>query len=177
MRQYAIGLVVGLLVLPVSVLFGGLFGLFPISGNATPSGLETAFAQHALLTAAARHAAGLHDPVEPTEVNLRLGMKHYRDNCAGCHGTPDRPTDGIVLYPMPPQFALHRPTVPVEQLFWIVKNGVRYSAMFGFGDPAPKSDSAARANEQEIWTIVTFLHRLDSLPPAIAADWRVTPPT
>jgi mono/diheme cytochrome c family protein len=173
MRQY----VVGLLMLPVLVFLGGLFGLLPVSGAATPSALETAFARHALHAAVARRAAALRDPVELTEVNLRLGMKRYRDNCAGCHGTPDRPTDGIVLYPMPPQFALHTPRMSAEQLFVIVKNGVRYSGMFGFGDTKPKSDSAARANEEEIWTIVTFLHRLDSLPPALAADWRTTPQT
>jgi mono/diheme cytochrome c family protein len=173
-RQYAIGLVVGLLVLPVMVLLGGLLGLFPTSGTATPSAFETAFARHALHAAVARQAASLHDPVQRTEMTLRAGMKRYRDNCAGCHGTPDRPTDGIALYPMPPQFALHTPKLSVEQLFCIVKNGVRYSGMFAFGDTAPKSDSAARANDEMLWTIVTFLHSLDSLPPAVAADWRVT---
>jgi len=175
MRQYTIAFVAGLLVIPVLILLGGLLGLFPPSGTAKPSAFETAFARHALHTAVARQAAALHNPVQPTELTLRLGMKRYRDNCAGCHGTPDRPTDGVELYPMPPQFALHTPKLSVEQLFCIVKNGVRYSGMFAYRDAAPKSDSAARANDERIWTIVTFLHRLDSLPPAVAADWRVTP--
>jgi hypothetical protein len=26
--------------------------------------------------------------------------------------------------------------------------------------------------DEKVWTIVTFLRRLDSLPPSIAADWR-----
>ena len=162
MRHFVLGLVVGLAALPLVVLIGGALGVLPTSATATPSALETAFARHALHRAAAVHAPRLHNPIAPTDSNLRAGMKFFRDDCAGCHGSPghEQPAG---LYPEPPQFASHPPALPDWQLFWIVKNGVRYSGMFAWD---------GQVRDEKLWTVVTFLHHLDSLPPAVAADWR-----
>ena len=55
------------------------------------------------------------------------------------------------------------PRKPAWQLYWIVTRGVRYSGMVAWGGLVPDST---------IWQVVTFLSRLDSLPPSVDAAWR-----
>src|SRR5258708_35275603 len=108
-------------------------GWLPINANAKPSPLEKAFMHLALDSAAARKGPHLTNPIAPTEENLMAGMKLFKGDCAGCHGDPSnaakRETE-YFLYPSPPVFALHAPSKPDYQLFWIIKGGVRYSGMF-----------------------------------------------
>ena len=96
---------------------------------------------------------------------LLAGMKVYQDNCAGCHGGPSRPSEwgSSDFYPRVPQFARTPPRKPDWQLYWIVKHGVRYSGMAAWGNQIPDST---------MWQVVTFLSRLDSLAPAVDAEWR-----
>lgn len=161
MRHFALGLIAGLLTLPLIALIAGAFGLFPTGSTETPPTWETAFARHALHSAAARNAPRLHNPVAPTDSVLRAGMKFFRDDCAGCHGSPGHVLP-VGLYPEPPKFASHPPTLPDWQLYWIVKKGVRYSGMFAWD---------GQVKDEKIWTVVTFLSHLDSLPPSVAAEW------
>jgi hypothetical protein len=76
------------------------------------------------------------------------------------------------FYPYVPQFAFDPPRLPDWQLFWIVKNGVRYSGMSAWdsqwsNDPVKSDDNT--------WKVVTFLSRLDSLPPVVNAEWHKKP--
>jgi mono/diheme cytochrome c family protein len=101
-------------------------------------------------------------------------MKLFKGDCAGCHGDPGnaarREAEGI-LYPSPAVFALHPPRKPEYQLFWIVKGGVRYSGMFKGDGEFGKDASGKDISDEKIWTAVTFLTHLDTLPPAVAAEW------
>jgi mono/diheme cytochrome c family protein len=92
-------------------------------------------------------------------------MKMYRDGCAGCHGDAGKPSDWGTkdFYPRVPQFDAQPPQKPDWQLFWIVKHGVRYSAMGGWDGLLP---------DQKIWNIVTFLSHIRNLPPDVEAEWR-----
>jgi mono/diheme cytochrome c family protein len=43
------------------------------------------------------------------------GLKLFKDDCAGCHGTPETAPKNeldVTLYPNAPQFALHPPDKP-----------------------------------------------------------------
>jgi predicted alpha/beta hydrolase family esterase len=68
-------------------------------------------------------------------------------------------------------FALHPPSKPDYQLFWIIQNGVRYSGMFHWSEQFSKDESGKDNSEQKIWEAVTFLKHIDSLPPTVAAEW------
>jgi hypothetical protein len=57
-------------------------------------------------------------------------------------------------------------------LFWIVQGGVRYSGMFGWAGQFGKDASGKDVSDERIWTAVTFLTHLDSLPPMVDAEWR-----
>jgi mono/diheme cytochrome c family protein len=91
------------------------------------------------------------------------GAKVYRDGCAGCHGDSQKPSHwgSTAFYPRAPQFASEPPDKPEWQIFWIVKNGVRYSGMGAWDGEIP---------DEKIWQVVTFLSRLRNLPPEVQAD-------
>jgi hypothetical protein len=87
------------------------------------------------------------------------------------HGTPGsangdsgRPsawgTKGF--YPRVPQFADAPSQLSAPEMFFVVKNGIRYSGM-GAWD--------GMISDTEIWQVVTFLSNIKSLPEPVAAAW------
>lgn len=54
------------------------------------------------------------------------------------------------------------PTFPGWQIFWVAKNGIRYTGMGGYS-PEMSDDNA--------WKGALFLSRLKSLPPKVAVKW------
>jgi cytochrome c553 len=87
---------------------------------------------------------------------VRLGAAHYQGGCAPCHGAPGEPKNPIVRHMLPPPS--HLPEAvdnwSSEQLYWIVKNGIKYTAMPAW--VAPDRDD-------EVWAIVAFLRRLPEI--------------
>jgi mono/diheme cytochrome c family protein len=91
-------------------------------------------------------------------------MKIFRANCAGCHGEFGHPSQwGTTgFYPRVPQFADVPPTLSAPEMFFVVKNGIRYTGM-GAWD--------GMLSDGEIWQVVTFLNNLKSLPEPVATEW------
>jgi len=174
MRKFLLGFVLGILTIPVVAFVAAWRGWLPTYAFATPNALESAFAHLALDAAAERNAPRLTNPIAPTEANLIEGMKIFKGDCSGCHGDGHNATRREaqpILYPRPAVFALHPPKKPDYQLFWIIKKGVRYSGMFWWEGQFGKDASGKDVSDEKIWTAVTFLKHLDSLPPAVAAEW------
>ena len=48
----------------------------------------------------------------------------------------------------------------------IVEHGIRYSGMGGWSD---------LLHEQDRWKIAAFVSRIESLPPAVGAEWKRRP--
>jgi thiosulfate dehydrogenase len=174
LNKFLLGFLLGILAFPVAILIVARLGLIPIYANTAPAGWENAFAHIAVDASAARHAAPIPNPIQPTEENLMAGTKLFKNDCAGCHGTPDTAVSNeanVILYPNAPQFALYPPRKPDYQLFWLVKGGIRYSGMFAWGGQFAPDASGKDVSDEKIWTVVTFLTHLDSLPPAVNAEW------
>jgi thiosulfate dehydrogenase len=167
MKKILFGFVLGLLALPLILLVGAFLGLFPIRGRVKPSEFEMWMAQRALSASVARHAQEVQNPVTANEQELLIGMKVYLSNCAGCYRDPSGPSQfGACFYPPVPQFASTPPAKPDWQMFWIVKNGVRYSGM-------PSWEGVI--GEKEMWQAVTFLNHLRSLPSQVQEKWQKKP--
>ena len=160
MKNFVAGIVATLIVLT----FGGWLylrlGYADLRANRPPSWLESELATSALNASAAHHAPSQPDPIAATEANLLDGARLYRDKCADCHGRPDNPVSdyGASFNPRAPQFMQAHPSLPENQEFYIIKNGVRRSAMPAWGNIMADS---------EIWQVVTFLHHSDNLPPSV----------
>jgi mono/diheme cytochrome c family protein len=88
------------------------------------------------------------------------GSMTYGMDCDTCHGKDGRhPTEnGQWMYPRVPD--LGSPGVQEwsdAELFWIIKNGVRFSGMPGF---------AKMQTDKEIWDLVHYVRSLGSPAPA-----------
>lgn len=102
------------------------------------------------------HASAIAAPKLDDPDLVRLGAGHFLTGCASCHGAPGTPTDVVAQHMLPPppdlKERLSQWTDP--ELFWIVKNGIKYTGMPAW--PTQERDD-------EVWTIVAFLRLLPSL--------------
>jgi mono/diheme cytochrome c family protein len=92
----------------------------------------------------------------------------YQQNCAACHGRLDQPASAIAkrFYPNVPQLLPPGKGVtddPVGATHWVVKNGIRFSAMPSF---------EAKLTDEEIWQVSLFLRSADKLPPKVQEAFR-----
>ena len=100
-----------------------------------------------------RHASGIEVPKLDDPNMIRLGAAHFHRGCAFCHGAPGIPVNPIAkhMLPPPPELAVTmRPWQP-NDLFWIVKNGFKYTGMPGW---------VAIEREDANWAVVAFLTRI-----------------
>lgn len=163
MRNFLAGILTALLVLALGGWLYLKLGYADLRSSVPPSRFETQLATPALKASAARYAPRQPNPIPATEANLLDGARLYRDKCADCHGRPDNPVSdyGASFSPRAPQFMQAHPGLPENQIFYIVKYGVRRSAMPAWGNIMADS---------EIWQVVTFLGRLDHLPPSVQQE-------
>ncbi len=89
---------------------------------------------------------------------VALGAGHYDIGCAPCHGAPGRPSNAIVqkMLPPPADMLQAAPTWSAAQLYWIVKNGLKYTGMPAW--PAPE-------REDEIRALVALLRAMPAMEP------------
>lgn len=91
--------------------------------------------------------------------HLKVTAVHFQMSCAECHGSPDRRRSPEMLAMLPPPPDL-RDTVgnwKDEELFVIVRDGLRYTGM-------PAWPGAGR--DDEVWAMVAFLKKLQTMSPA-----------
>ena len=85
------------------------------------------------------------------------GAEHYSAMCTGCHLAPGM-TDSEIrpgLYPQPPD--LTKPfEVSLAEKFWVIKHGVKMSAMPAWG---------TTHDDKAIWGMVAFLQKLPGMSP------------
>jgi mono/diheme cytochrome c family protein len=156
------GILTGILSLvgAIAVVGAIAFAAGGISARAEPSALETSLARaarHWLIPRSARAAA---NPIAASEEVLDSALRHWADHCASCHGNDGRgdTAQGRSFYPPAPDMTLP-PTQELSdgELFWIIENGIRFTGMPAWGDPASPEDDA------ESWELVHFIRRLDEL--------------
>jgi mono/diheme cytochrome c family protein len=157
----------GILATMAVVALGGWLclklGYADLRAKPEPSWLESKLAVTAVDASVARHATRQQNPLPPTEATLLDGARLCRDKCADCHGRPDNPVSdyGGSFNPRAPQFMQASPRLPENQNFYVIKYGVRWSAMPAWGNITADS---------EIWQVVTFLGRLENLPPSVEQE-------
>jgi mono/diheme cytochrome c family protein len=126
------------------------FGVLPVQADATPSRLETVVLGAALRAAVMRHATSGPNLLPASEQNLMEGAKLYRQMCSTCHGLSAESDNGYgqSFYPPAPNLLLQRTRYSDAQTFWIVKHGIRNTAMPAWG---------RLLSDGEIWQVVTAL--------------------
>ncbi|HME31615.1 MAG TPA: c-type cytochrome [Terriglobales bacterium] len=151
MRGFIMGVIITLLALFVGGYFYATTGHFDTRavGN-TPSTLERRTAMRSLDEWVDKHAPRQANPFQPTMENIRDGFMTYDKNCAACHGSLKQPISSMRAnyYPQVPQLMNEIPDDPDGNLFYVIKYGVRYTAMPGW---------EGVLSDDDIWKTVVFI--------------------
>jgi thiosulfate dehydrogenase len=163
--RFLMGIVVGILLVPVGVLTWFQFGHVPVAVADPPLPDEHAFTS-APLHARIHKEMAADPPIQPDEANLVAGAHIYSDHCAVCHGFYGKPSDiGRNIYPDAPPLWQKHPNSdvvgvsddPPGETYWKVANGIRLSGM-----PSYKPV----LTDTQMWQVSLLLANADKpLPP------------
>ncbi len=157
MRRRLLDAAALLAVLGAGGLLLAVSGLVPVkasSGHWPPTqwfltfSMRRSIATHSLPL---RAPPGLDDPV----LALR-GAGHFETSCRSCHGAPDLPQSRIAraMLPRPPQLGPRVRERSPEELFFVIKHGLKFTGMPAW---------TAEGRDDEVWAMVAFLLKLPAL--------------
>jgi len=156
---------IGALVVIFLVVLGGSgwvgYHLFTtgFSAKTEPHALEIVMARqirHLAIPIGQRNAV---NPVPLSTEVLNKARTHFADHCASCHandGSGKTPI-GKNVYPKAPDLKLSdTQSMSDGELFWVIHNGIRFTAMPAWGDGPPDKD-------QDSWLLVHFIRHLPQI--------------
>jgi mono/diheme cytochrome c family protein len=108
-----------------------------------------------------RHARDIQAPAPGGAEQVENGFRLFREACAMCHTPPGRPATPMTqgLNPAAPELADLVEDMSDAELFWVTKNGIRFTGMPAWG---------SSHNDPEIWDVVAFMR---TSPDMKAADY------
>ena len=142
------------LVVPIILL---AMGAINMGADVKPGLIERTIAPWALDRSVEKRAPTETNPYAGNSAAIATGLDHYRENCVMCHGAPGVEAADLSkgIYPSAPSLDKENDTSDGE-FFWVVKHGIRMTAMPAFG-PTHTDD--------DIWKIVAFIRQLPDLTP------------
>jgi thiosulfate dehydrogenase len=164
--KFLVGLVIGLLAVPLCIAAYLQFGNLPVATSDAPLPFESRIV-HLPLHARIDRELVKTPPVEASPTNLEIGAHIYRQQCAACHGLYGRPSSfAKYMFPDAPQlWEPHGNGVvgvsddPPGETYWKVANGIRLSGMPAFSHVL---------NQTEMWQVSQLLANADKpLPPGV----------
>ena len=133
------------------------------SARAEPAAFEEFVAKRLYRLSVPAGDRDLKNPVAPSDAVLAEARAHFADHCAVCHGNDGRGETeiGQGLYPKAPNMRDHgTQQLSDGELFYIIKNGVRFTGMPAWGDPESRTD------DESSWKLVHFIRHLPKLTAA-----------
>jgi len=157
MKNVILGFFAAFLLIPGVALACFALGWTEVRSDLKPSSLETRIMRSAVRGSVCRGASALPAPPPATNEAIIAGGKLYALGCMGCHGEPGKPfREDLSAFPPVPQLPHVGTRYSEPELYWIVKHGIRMTAMSAYGP---------FYSEQQLWSLAAFLHRIDNLPP------------
>jgi len=157
------GRVIGVIIILVAI---GFIVMYSGAINIGATEPHSPIAQYVLSTTMENsvryHAKDIQVPPLDNPAMIMEGFRHYREMCVMCHLAPGVKATEIHkgLRPEPPELYEGLDEWKPNQLFWIVKHGIKMTGMPAWG-PTHSDD--------KIWAIVAFLEKL---PKMNAAQFR-----
>jgi mono/diheme cytochrome c family protein len=179
MGRIFLGILLGIVLVPVAVLGWLKFGNVPVAVADPPLPKERLLTGMALDARINRELVKT-PPIQADEDNLVAGAEVYADHCASCHGFHGKPSGlGARMFPSaPPLWEMHHhgnetmmgvTDDPPGETYWKVANGIRLTGM-----PAFKGV----LSDTEMWQVSLLLANADKpLPPAALVMLHGAPPT
>ncbi|HZR32181.1 MAG TPA: cytochrome c [Terriglobales bacterium] len=164
MRPFMVGLIIGLLAIPVGIYVYFATGMVPVETSAQAPAFETMLAKKALHARVDKEMPR-DVPIEANESNYLAGAQIYRKHCAMCHGLPYEMSPPPIAkgeYPKPPELLRGKGVTddPPGESYWKVANGIRLTGM-----PAYKPTLSTA----QMWEVSILLANADKLPPSVQA--------
>jgi hypothetical protein len=164
-----IGLLAVLLGIGASSFFFG--GFFSIAANHPDPDIVNWALVNVRTASIARHATDQPPGSLDDSALVQAGAGAYSQRgCTNCHGgpgvAPAKFSEG--LNPQPNLKKVVNDLRP-QELFWVIKNGIKMTGMPSFGAEDPP------VPDREIWTIVAFLKKLSSVSDKDFRAWSTAP--
>lgn len=147
----------------VALALGGAASMYAFlvthsfSAREHPTRIEAFLARKARYLATPPGVRGMKNPLSPTPLLVAEARDHFADHCATCHGNDGsgKTMIGNGLYPPAPDMrAKETQELTDGELFYIIKNGIRFTGMPGWG-----------CEDEDNWKLVLFIRRLPDLSP------------
>lgn len=125
------------------------------SARAKPMAIEAFFAKHVRRLALPPDIKGRKNPLEVTPLLIAEARDHFADHCAICHGNTGDGKTMIAagLYPPVPDMRSEETQELLDgEIFYIIKNGIRFTGMPGWG-----------GEDEDNWKLVSFIRHLPKL--------------
>jgi cytochrome c553 len=134
-------------------------GIAPINASSGHWDITSAFLDFAKTRSVSTHSWGIKAPRLDDEALVLRGAGHYEQVCVACHGAPGRtpPPAMAAMTPPPPGLIPRLSRWTPEELFTIVKHGIKFTGMPAW--PVQQRDD-------EVWAMVAFLRRMPTLDPS-----------
>jgi thiosulfate dehydrogenase len=160
MGKFLIGLIVGLIVIPIGVYMYFSTGAAPVATSSSPMPFEKMLAGMAL-HARLKKEMPKAPPIPADEAAYLAGAQVYKDNCAVCHGLPGQPLTAISqgMFPKPPKLMEGKGVTDdaPEESYWKVAGGIRMTGMPGF---------EKLLSPTQMWQVSLLVANADKLPKA-----------
>jgi hypothetical protein len=125
-------------------------GIVPIKASSGHWKITAFILDFAKVRSVSTHSWGITPPPLEDDLLITRGAAHYENGCVPCHGGPGRviPPVMAAMLPTPPELRQRLSRWRPEELFSIVKHGIKFTGM----PPWP-----AQERDDEVWAVVAFL--------------------
>jgi thiosulfate dehydrogenase len=174
--KFLIGLVIGLLLVPIGGFIYLYYGHPPVAVADGPLPFEKEIVHMPMHARIAKEMPRT-VPIQPTADNLTAGAQIYRQNCAFCHGLNNQnSTVAPHMYPHAPQLwhahgnnnVVGVSDDPPGETYWKVSNGIRLSGMPAFNQVLSST---------QMWQVSLLLANANKALPQPAMDILAQPLT
>ena len=154
-KTFALGALAGYFFAALVLISLAELGVLPVQADVAPGPVETNLLGSVLHASVARRASRSGNPILASEDNLAAGAKLYRQMCSRCHGASGDSDNvyGRSFFPPAPNLALARTSYTDGEMFWIIKHGIRNTAMPAWSN---------LLSDDEIWQVVAVLRKFNS---------------
>ena len=155
-KGIAAGVMLAALFALLLMLFVAYTGSYNIAASQDHSPFVRWLFSTTMSNSVAARADELEVPEEFSEAQVEAGAEHYKAMCEHCHAGPGvkRAEWATGLLPQPPHLVEEAAHWQPNEVFWLVKHGVRMSAMPAFGETH---------EDAELWDIAAFVKRLPGM--------------
>lgn len=144
------------------LIFNGSYNVAATAGHYKPVSAIIETTMHESVEA---RSENIQAPARFSEAEIAAGAAEYKAMCEHCHGGPGvtRASWAEGIFPHPPEIGHAAEEWNASEIFWIVKHGIKMTAMPAFG---PTHD------DKTLWNIVGFVNRIPKMTPAEYAAFK-----